>query len=136
MTNKKTASTSKSIEVTKITPILVVDRIEPLLPFWVDQLGFAKVVEVPHEGRLGFVLLAKGDGAQLMLQTKDSLAVDVPAVAKTSPATLLYADVASLAPVKSMEAEVLIPERKTFYGAKEIWIRDPAGRIIAFSEHA
>ena len=36
-----------------LTPVLVVDAIEPVLGFWVDRLGFKKTTEVPHEGRLG-----------------------------------------------------------------------------------
>ena len=38
-----------------ITPVLYCDAIEPALPFWVDQLGFTKVVEVPEGDKLGFV---------------------------------------------------------------------------------
>ena len=44
----------------KLAPVLVVDRIEPCLPFWVDRLGFEKTVEVPESDRLGFVILASG----------------------------------------------------------------------------
>ena len=43
----------------KITPILVVEEIEPSLKFWVDKLGFAKTVEVPEGDKLGFVILQK-----------------------------------------------------------------------------
>ena len=31
-------------------------------------------------------------------------------------------------------AEVVMPVRTTFYGAKEIGIRDPAGHIITFAQ--
>jgi hypothetical protein len=38
--------------IKKVTPVLIVDRIEPLLPLW-DALGFARAAEVPHGDVLG-----------------------------------------------------------------------------------
>lgn len=35
------------MNVKRITPVLLVKEIEPLIPFWVDRLGFAKAVEFP-----------------------------------------------------------------------------------------
>ena len=32
--------------------------------------------------------------------------------------------------------EIVMPERKTFYGAREIGVKDPAGHIITFAEFA
>ncbi len=32
-------------------------------------------------------------------------------------------------------ATLLVPERKTFYGAKEIFVRDPDGNVLGFAEH-
>lgn len=46
----------------KLTPVLAVDEIEPVLPFWIERLGFEKTVEVPQGDRLGFVIPAR-DGA-------------------------------------------------------------------------
>lgn len=37
--------------VKKITPVLLVDAIEPLLPFWIDKLGFAKTTGDHNAGR-------------------------------------------------------------------------------------
>jgi hypothetical protein len=45
------------VKIVNVTPILIVERIEPLLDLWQNKLGFEKVAEVPHEGQLGFVLL-------------------------------------------------------------------------------
>jgi hypothetical protein len=36
------------MNVKRITPVLFVKEIEPILPFWVDALGFTKTIEVPH----------------------------------------------------------------------------------------
>jgi hypothetical protein len=32
----------KPMNVKRITPVLLVKEIEPVIPFWVDRLGFAK----------------------------------------------------------------------------------------------
>ncbi len=43
----------------KLTPVLLVEEIEPCLAFWVERLGFQKVTEVPEGNKLGFVILVK-----------------------------------------------------------------------------
>ena len=40
----------------KLTPNLVVDRIEDVLPFYLS-VGFTKSMDLEHEGSLGFVIL-------------------------------------------------------------------------------
>jgi len=47
--------------VTKLTPVLFVENIEAVLPFWTQHLGFIKTVEVPDDGKLGFVILQQGE---------------------------------------------------------------------------
>jgi hypothetical protein len=34
-------------EIRKSTPVLIVDAIEPSLPFWQERLGLERPVEVP-----------------------------------------------------------------------------------------
>jgi uncharacterized glyoxalase superfamily protein PhnB len=31
-------------------------------------------------------------------------------------------------------ARVVMPERKTFYGAREIGVKDPAGHVLTFAQ--
>ena len=94
-------------------------------------------VRVPDQGPLVFTILA-GPAAEIMLQTRASLAEDLPAVAERKPTHLLYGDVASLADATQTlpEATVLVPQRKTFYGANEIWFELPGGMILGLAEHA
>ena len=110
------------MNITKVTPVRIVNRIEPCLPFWCDALGYEKRAEVPHEGALGFVLLENG-GGEIMFQSRASLEADMPAVAKLSPHTVLFIEVKSL--TEAIEAakgsEVLVKERTTFYGMRESW---------------
>lgn len=120
----------------RITQLLVVDAIEPLLPVWKTALGFEILAEVPDDGRLGFVLLARDD-QHLMLQTKASLAKDVPAIAKHDPESLTYIDVDSLdQAAKAMKgAKVIVERRTTFYGAHEIFYRLASGHVVGFAQH-
>jgi len=120
----------------KLTPNLIVERIEDSLPFWVDRLGFQKTVEVPEANRLGFVILQRG-GVEVMLQSRASLAKDVAAIAAGSYRSVLYIEVADLAPIRKALTgwPPVTPERTTSYGAREIIVRDPDGNAVFFSQH-
>ena len=120
-----------------LTPILVVDEIEPCLPFWTERLGFQKNTEVPHEGRLGFVILDR-DGVEVMYQSKASLSGDLPQLAGRGERAVLYMQVEN---IEQLEAkmdglEPVIPMRQTFYGAAEIGFADPAGNVVIFAMHS
>jgi hypothetical protein len=122
------------MKLEKLTTLLVVDRIENCLPTW-KALGYDISVRVPDEGEADFVILSSKLG-ELMAQTKRSLADDLPLVAARSPSALLYADVPSLTAAKAAlaGAEVLVPERKTFYGALEAWVVLPGGTVLGLSQ--
>jgi hypothetical protein len=126
------------MKVGKLTPVLIVEAIEPCLSFWIDRLGFTKTVEVPHGEQLGFVILVR-DGVEVMYQTRASVLGDVPAVADTPfRGTLLYFEVDDLDAVEEALAGVplVIPRRTTFYGAQEIIVREPAGNVVTFAQFA
>jgi hypothetical protein len=124
------------MDLKKLTTILIVDRIEPCLGQW-QSLGYSVVARVPDEGSAGFVLL-HGASGDLMLQTRESLAEDLPDIAARKPQTLLYADVASLdAAKKSLrDARVVVAHRKTFYGADEAWVELAGGVFLGLSVHS
>jgi uncharacterized glyoxalase superfamily protein PhnB len=122
--------------VKKLTPILFVERIEPVLPFWTEHLGFVKIVEVPDGERLAFVILQQGS-AEVMYQSYASVEKDLPAIAgeaRKGP-SFLYLEVDELESIKAalQGIETYLPERTTFYGAREIGVRDPAGHLVTFS---
>lgn len=119
----------------KLTPILTVPAIEPALPFWVDALGFEKTVQVPHEDALGFVILVKEE-LEVMLQSVASMEADVPAVAPRPGGSILFIEVDDLAAVEDAVSgyELLVPRRTTFYGADEIFVREPGGNVVGFAE--
>ena len=123
--------------VKKITPVLFAEHLEPCVHFWVERMGFTKTVEVPEGDKLGFAILQKG-GVELMYQSYASAEKDVPGLAaftRQGP-TFLYVEVENLdeiiAALKGVE--VVLPVRDTFYGAREIGVRDPAGHFVTFAQ--
>lgn len=122
--------------VKKLTPVLFVEKIESVLPFWTQHLGFIKTVEVPDGDQLAFVILQQGP-AEVMYQSFASVDKDLPAIAadiRKGP-TFLYLEVDDLEAVKTAIGgmDVYMPERTTFYGSREIGIKDPAGHFITFA---
>jgi uncharacterized glyoxalase superfamily protein PhnB len=128
----------KPMNVKRITPVLLVKEIEPIIPFWVDRLGFTKTIEVPDGNRLGFVTFQKGAG-EVMYQTYASVEKDAPpsmsAEARKGP-TYLYIEVdnfeAVLASMK--DVKIVMPVRTAFYGMKEFAVQDPGGHFITFAQ--
>ena len=118
----------------KITPLLMVETIEPCLPFW-ERLGFANVAQVPHGDRLGFVILVK-DEFEIMYQTRASVAEDLPALA-SSPmgGSFLFIEVDDLDSIVDAlgDAPLTFPRRKTFYGMEEVGVREPGGNAVTFA---
>jgi len=123
--------------VKKLTPVLFVAEIEPCAQFWTEKLGFQKTAEVPEGNKLGFVMLQKGN-VELMYQSYASAEKDSPTIgqiARKGP-TFLYIEVEDLEGIKSAVkgSEVVMNERTTFYGAREIGIKDPGGHYLTFAQ--
>ncbi len=120
-----------------LSPNLLVEEIEPCLPFWTERLGFERHVEVNEGDRLGFVLLLR-DGVQVMYQSRASLVKDLPELAKGAytPTNVLYLNVEGIDEVeRALEGlELEVPRRTTFYGATELGVREPGGTLVIFAE--
>jgi uncharacterized glyoxalase superfamily protein PhnB len=126
--------------VKKITPVLMVEEVEPCVQFWVERLGFDQTTEVPDGDKIGFAILQKG-GVELMYQSyasmeKDLHGKDIAREFRRGP-TFLYVEVENLDEIIAATegAPVVVPVRTTFYGAKEIGIKDPSGHIMVFAQY-
>lgn len=137
-----------------LTPLLTVEAIEPLLPFWRDALELEVTVSVPHppereDGPLGFVMLARGP-VSLMLQTRQSVEADLEGAGETAgypdlagrmadALPVLFARVDALDPVLDRirsvagEPRVAIPRRTTFYGMDEVFLMAPGGALLGLA---
>ena len=120
----------------KITAVLIVEEIERSLHFWIGRLGMEKTAEVPEGGRLGFVLLQKG-AAEVMLQSRASVEKDLPILEarRLIGGTALFVEVEDFeATVAALgDTEVVLPTRTTFYGMKEIVVREPGGHHVVLA---
>jgi len=123
----------------KLTPILIVDEIEPCLSFWTERLGFEVTVTVPHEERIGFAILQK-EAVEIMYQSRASVAADVPTVGEAAASwgnPVLFIEVDAIDPLEEAldGVEVLVPRRTTFYGMDEVFVRAPCGTVVGFAAH-
>ena len=120
-----------------LTPVLMVDAIEPCLPLWIDKLGWTKTAEVPEGDKLGFVILTK-DGATLMYQTWVSVDKDVghPVQRAKGTSVGLFIEVSDLDVVEKQldGVPIVLPRRRTFYGMDEIGVAEAGGYTVVFAQ--
>ena len=128
--------TTQQSVMKKLTPVIMVDAIEPCLPFW-ERLGFVKTAEVPEGDRLGFVILVK-DSVEVMYQTHESVEKDAAGLVPRARGhgAALFIEVSDVESVeRALEGiDVVIPRRKTFYGMDEIGVREPGGHVVMFAQ--
>lgn len=122
----------------QLTPVLVVDAVEPCLAFWTERLGFAAENQVPGaDGKLVFASVKKGD-IEVMYQTKASVIAERPEAASelAGHSTTLFITAEDLDAVeKAIDgAPVVSPRHTTFYGSTEIYVREPGGNTVGFAQ--
>ncbi|KAK9802953.1 hypothetical protein WJX72_007141 [[Myrmecia] bisecta] len=121
--------------------MLVVDEIEPCIPFYKNTLDY----EVKHElkndtGKMTYLCFTKGDHS-VMLTTKAYLAKELPTDVvqhlKAPNASYLYHSVEKLDVdlIKQQEgAKLLHGPHDSSYGATEAYVLDVSGHMHVFGE--
>ena len=122
----------------KLTPVLVVDSVEPCIRFWVDRFGFKAANEVPGpDGKLVFASAEK-DGIEVMYQTRASVIAERSDAAAEliGHSTALFITVQDLDAVEraAAGAPVVKARHKTFYGSTELYVREPGGNTVGFAQ--
>ena len=122
----------------QLTPVLIVDAVEPGVAFWVERLGFTIENQVPGpDGKLMFASVAK-DGIEVMYQTKASVLADNPGAAADlgGKSIILFIAVEDLGSVERAVAgaPVVKPRHETFYGSTELYVREPGGNTVGFAQ--
>jgi uncharacterized glyoxalase superfamily protein PhnB len=121
----------------QLTPVLVVNQVEPCLGFWTGGLGFTKVHEVP--GPAGTVVFAsvERDGVEIMYQTRASVLADHPSLGNTldghSIVLFITVDDLDAAEKAVAGAPVVKARHKTFYGSEEFYVMEPGGNMVGFA---
>jgi uncharacterized glyoxalase superfamily protein PhnB len=122
----------------QLTPVLIVDRVEPCVQFWVDRFGFAATNQVPGEdGALIFASVDR-DGIEVMYQTRASVIADAPDTAAdlNGRSIVLFITVDDFDATEQAlaGAPVVKPRHQTFYGSTEIYVREPGGHTVGFAK--
>ena len=128
----------RTLMVNKSTPILHVKSVEPSLKFWTERFGFHKTIEVPEADHLGFVAI-ENDKVEIMYQTYSGMQSDPAnplAKAVNQGPSFLFME---LPDIKAAEqalkgADIVQPIHDTFYGSKEIVVKEPGGHFVIFSQ--
>ena len=121
-----------------LSPVLVVERVEPSVAFWVERFGFTAENQVPGpDGTIVFASVKRGD-IEVMYQTRASVVADLPGPASVVPGTsaVLFITVEQLDPVEQAlaGAPVVKPRHQTFYGSTELYVREPGGHMVGFAQ--
>jgi uncharacterized glyoxalase superfamily protein PhnB len=134
--------------LSKITTNLVVPEVNSALDFYERILGFSLLMAVPagsqeivtaHVGDtpLAFAII-KRDDVELMLQSRDSLLHELPALKRQNGAgsITLYirvADPRALYEAIRRKVTVLKDLHTTFYGTEEFYVLDSNGYVLTFA---
>lgn len=128
----------RAASVRRMSSVMLVDHIEPCLSFWVDRLGFEVRIRIQGAHQLDFVTLGKGD-VEILYRTRESLGQEQPGlidgVEPHQPWVVMYLEVDDLdALLPSLEGlEMKVPETTSPFGTREVFVREPSGRIVGFS---
>lgn len=122
----------------QLTPVMVVEHVEPCIRFWADRFGFTVKNEVPGpDGKLIFAS-AERDGIEVMYQTRASVIDERPDAAGelTGHSITLFITVDDLDAVEraAAGAPVVSPRHQTFYGSTELYVREPGGNTVGFAQ--
>lgn len=120
-----------------LTPVLVVDEVEPCLRFWIDKLSFTAENQVPGDnGKLVFASVKAGD-VEVMYQTRASVLAERPDAADelAGHSTVLFITVEDLDRIEQAVsgAPVVKPRHETFYGSTELYVKEPGGNVVGFA---
>jgi uncharacterized glyoxalase superfamily protein PhnB len=131
-------TTANTFGLRHLTPVLVVDEVEPCLRFWIDKLGFTAENQVPGEdGKLVFASAKAGD-VEVMYQTRASVLAEQPEAADefAGHSTVLFITVDNLDRIERAVsgATVVKPRHDTFYGTTELYVKEPGGNRVGFAE--
>jgi uncharacterized glyoxalase superfamily protein PhnB len=124
----------------QLTPVMVVDQVEPCIRFWVDRFGFAVENQVPGpDGTLIFASARKA-GIEVMYQTRASVVAEQPSAAREldGHSITLFITVENLDAVEQAVAgaPLVKPRHTTFYGSTELYVREPGGNTVGFAAFA
>lgn len=129
--------------LTNLIPNLMVADVRATVAFYRDVFGFTPDGEVPdaHDPALLQFGSTQRGSVTIFFQSQRSLSADVPALAGRTigaTATLFISvdDVDALFASFNGRAEVVVPLHDTWYGQREVYVKDNNGYILCFAQSA
>lgn len=121
-----------------ISPNLIVEDVKAAHDFYVEKLGFKSEMFMPDTGKMIFAML-KRDSVTVMFQSVESMKQGFPLydIKPASGSVILYIKITDFDELvyelkeNRVQIERYIPE--TFYGTREMVIRDNSGHFIVFA---
>jgi uncharacterized glyoxalase superfamily protein PhnB len=131
-------TTANTFGLQHLTPVLVVEEVEPCLRFWTEKLGFTAENQVPGpDGKLVFASAKAGD-VEVMYQARVSVLAERPEAADelVGHSTVLFITVDDLDRIETAVsgAPVVKPRHDTFYGTTELYVKEPGGNLVGFAQ--
>ena len=121
----------------QLTPVMVVDQVDPSIAFWVERFGFTAENQVPGPDGATLFASAKKGGIEVMYQTRASVVAETPAMESelNGHSIALFLQVEDIDAVeRALEgAPVVKPRHQTFYGSTEIYVKEPGGNTVGFA---
>ncbi len=123
--------------IKRCTPNLYTDDVGACVQFWTSRMQFEKTAEVPQEKGLAFAAIQHGQ-IELMYGSFESLDKELGVATPPKGPSFLFVEVDDLdsALTAMSGAPMIVPVHKTFYGATEFTVTDPAGHFITFAQFA
>jgi uncharacterized glyoxalase superfamily protein PhnB len=136
---------------TSLAPNLMTENVNASIEFYCNRLGFTYLngmiadseqcaAEYSAQTPLQWAMLSRS-GAMLMLQERTSIAGDYSPFAKmpVAASAAFYLEVGDLDKLLAglgSDVDIVVPDRTTFYGMREVWIRDNNGYIVTLAQKA
>ena len=132
------------MNLTDVTPNLIVSDIDRSTAFYRDVLGFEVHATVPDQAPFVFVWLKRG-GVNVFLNSRESAKEDLPTLVQRQIGGTMTMFLMLEAPTTAQgidalfgtvepRAWVLMPLKNQFYGMREFAVEDPDGYVLIFAQ--
>ncbi len=126
------------IEVTKLTPNLIVSKVEQSLAFYEGILGFKRGMTVPEQSPFVFASVTSG-AVELFFNDRSTVAKESPQFAGKAlgGGNTMFIEIVGVDAYHDSvkdRVKIILPIVTQWYGMREFAIEDPDGYVITFAE--
>ena len=128
----------QKLAATKVTPNLIVSRIEQSLAFCEDVLGFFRGMTVPEQSPFVFASVTSGP-VEIFFNDRSTVTKESPQMTGLSfgGGNTMFIEVDGVDALHEQiqsRVKVIMPLVTQWYGVREFAIEDPDGYVITFAE--